>query len=265
MSLDALLRAVAGLSPFRSRDASAAADDARARDRVRTENERLRGVVKDATHRINTTLTSLQADALAVRRGGLAESADDIERSVRDISHALDIANVRAAAPRSDGDAEPRAQLESTIDGIMKALDLTLAERSIRWEKSGVSSAHVAVDDERLLELLGATLDLAVRMAHDTIVIETRHADALVELHVRSNRPPETADGGAPEHARDDEIARTLELITELARATGADVRAPAPGVGEDLYIQLTLPASTETSSAAPGAAPGTAPSGDPA
>lgn len=143
----------------------------------------------DLAHGLKTPLAALYGVAERLRQRGDDSEADLVQELSFEMSERVDY-QLRLSTLRMRTDRHAtRAQLDTAILRTMAVLKKTHQGEWLLWETDLESDCWVDIDRQDLMELIGTTLENAVKWASTRVVVRTARKADMVEIEILDDGP----------------------------------------------------------------------------
>lgn len=192
-----------------------------------------RGRAADLAHGLKTPVAALLAQSRQVRKGGLGDAADGLDRAIEAIRATVEteLARSRLAVFGHGGQASPR----DVVEQILGVLEKTRWGETLVFTNDVPDDVSVPLNPEDLAELIGALAENAARFARRQVLVGGGTEDGAVVLRIEDDGPG--LEGGEPaEDLRLDRIGgaggRGLVIARTYAEASGGALSIGASALG---------------------------------
>jgi signal transduction histidine kinase len=206
----------------------------------------------DLAHGLKTPLAILAHEADRASAAGLADVASAIRQEVTRMQRQIDYHLAQARASASGATPGARANVHTTVAGLIRTMDRVHADRGLTIE-STVDPAHeVRAHDQDLEEMLGNLLDNACKWARRRVVAHSFLDGETVVTTIDDDGPGLEAsmrDAVLQRGVRADEAAPGsglgLAIVRDLAAVYGGSIaldQSPLGGLRATLKLKGTAP-----------------------
>jgi signal transduction histidine kinase len=209
--------------------------DAREDDLVRARRR-----AANLAHALKTPLAALSAQSRRVRESGAQDAADNLDRTIKAASTAVEseLARSRAAEIRATA-AEVGTKALPAVESVIGVVERAEFDAKLVFEASIPPDFEVPVAVEDLLELMGPLIENAARFARRRVLVTGAVSTDGRTISVEDDGPGiETAQMSAvfERGARLDESGGGsglgLSIARDLAEATGAEISLARSALG---------------------------------